>query len=104
MLAVAIPLISTLVFAFSVQAHSLVPAYNGWLSAGCYEDSINARVVPNQRYPAGGPAAMTVESCLDACRADGFTVSGLEWGQECFCGNAIPSMSSNGCDMACKGA
>ncbi|CCA66988.1 related to glyoxal oxidase precursor [Serendipita indica DSM 11827] len=104
MLATAIPLISSLVLATSVRAApSTVSVYNGWLSAGCFEDSINARVLPNQRYPAGGPSAMTVELCVDACRADGFSVAGLEWAQECWCGDDIPSNGAQSCDMACKG-
>ncbi|KAJ6495160.1 WSC-domain-containing protein [Mycena sanguinolenta] len=48
---------------------------------------------------------MTVESCLDACAAGGFILGGVEFGEECYCGNALlyEYGSSEACDMPCSG-
>ncbi|CAG8727800.1 1913_t:CDS:2, partial [Acaulospora colombiana] len=43
---------------------------------------------------------MTVEKCIDACKADGFTVAGLEYASV-DCGNALPSQAATeGCAMS----
>jgi hypothetical protein len=50
---------------------------------------------------------MTVEKCVAACREAEYTVSGLEYSAECFCGNAFvnaPHQTSDAdCNMACSG-
>jgi hypothetical protein len=48
---------------------------------------------------------MTVTLCTEACAAGGYKLSGVEYADECYCGNVI----SNGgtltaltdCDMLC---
>ncbi|KAG8803723.1 hypothetical protein FRC17_006129, partial [Serendipita sp. 399] len=86
-------------------APSVVPSYNTWTSAGCYEDQVSARVLPYPVATNGGPSSMTVELCLDACFAAGYTIAGVEWSQECFCGyNLPPTLATDGrCNMECKG-
>jgi hypothetical protein len=39
----------------------------------------------------GTPASNTntVTSCINACQAAGFTLAGMEFGQECYCGKAL---------------
>lgn len=54
----------------------------------------------------GGAAAMTVEVCLDACQAAGYSLAGVEYSQECYCGDAFQfggAPATDGCTMACKG-
>lgn len=52
---------------------------------------------------------MTVELCTAACLAGGFSLSGLEYGGECYCdtslhnGGGPATDGSAGCDMACNG-
>ncbi|EDR00467.1 uncharacterized protein LACBIDRAFT_313372 [Laccaria bicolor S238N-H82] len=52
---------------------------------------------------------MTVERCLNACDAGGFSLAGLEFGSECWCGNADmygrPPIfpSSSACNFPCAG-
>lgn len=53
---------------------------------------------------------MTVELCQAACKAAGYVVVGLEYSQECWCGNAFVNGGAyvgvdgaNRCTMACRG-
>jgi hypothetical protein len=50
---------------------------------------------------------MTVESCLDACAAEGLNLAGVEYSRECFCGNTIVGnnrpIDNSKCNMACNG-
>ncbi|ORY19791.1 hypothetical protein BCR34DRAFT_595240 [Clohesyomyces aquaticus] len=81
-------------------------APNGWSSLGCYTDSVGARTLANQQFPAGG---LTTESCLAACKTAGFAYAGTEYGGECYCGNSFvngggPAPDGNtGCNMPCNG-
>ncbi|KAH9484458.1 WSC domain-containing protein [Psilocybe cubensis] len=60
---------------------SFVLTYNGWNVTECWEDGVGGRTLPHT--PTNNPpsASMTVEKCIDACAADGYTSAGLEWGQ-----------------------
>lgn len=80
----------------------VVPSYNGWSYSNCYQDSVSSRSLPVTMQVSG---PMTVELCLDACHSAGYSVAGVEWSQECYCGQALPSaVASDGrCDMLCAG-
>lgn len=80
---------------------SVLETYGDWNSAGCYIDSVQARVLtPN----ANAQRPMTVQNCIDACAAAGYTVAGLEYADECYCGLDLPSVSaSDNCIMKCEG-
>ncbi|KAF7355773.1 hypothetical protein MSAN_01495300 [Mycena sanguinolenta] len=71
-----------------------------WSYAGCFPDSVSARQLPNQQIIPGG---VTVESCTSACQAGGFVFAGLEFGQECWCGNSLSASSvlRTSCATAC---
>ncbi|KAJ1025960.1 hypothetical protein NDA16_002585 [Ustilago loliicola] len=50
----------------------------------------------------------TVEQCTAQCTAAGFTIAGVEYGVECWCGNLMASSAVNQtsdapCNMACSG-
>ncbi|KAF8799941.1 WSC-domain-containing protein [Phlegmacium glaucopus] len=51
---------------------------------GCYQDAVNGapRSLQHQLTVSGG---VTAESCTSACKASGFVIAGLEFGQECWC-------------------
>ncbi|GAA5945455.1 hypothetical protein JCM10213_005991 [Rhodosporidiobolus nylandii] len=75
-----------------------------WAFEECYSDLVNGqRMLPN------GPlanAAQTVEGCLDACGAQGWTVAGVEYHGECWCGNELNPLStvqSGACGLTCAG-
>ncbi|KAJ7287142.1 WSC domain-containing protein [Mycena rebaudengoi] len=73
-----------------------------WEYQGCFADSINPRTLPNNIATADGK--VTVESCITACRVNGFSVAGMEFGLECWCANALPTALALGddqCRMAC---
>ncbi|KAJ7167608.1 WSC domain-containing protein [Mycena filopes] len=72
-----------------------------WQYQGCFADSTSSRVLPRQQTIAGG---VTVESCTSACKANGFAVAGVEFGQECWCSSSLPtasSLSDSNCQTAC---
>ncbi|KAI6128107.1 copper radical oxidase-like protein [Pisolithus croceorrhizus] len=75
----------------------------GWTYGGCYVDNANGRVLGDELDSND----MTVESCVAHCTADSFTIAGLEYSTQCFCGNelidgAIKAPDSD-CNMACGG-
>lgn len=72
---------------------------------GCYTDnSASGRALMNQRPDDSN---MTVESCISACSARGYTIAGMEYSQQCFCDNYIrysPTLLADGkCSMPCAG-
>ncbi|KAJ6515380.1 WSC domain-containing protein, partial [Mycena sanguinolenta] len=71
-----------------------------WSYGGCFPDSASARQLPNQIMI---PEGVTVESCTSACEANGFDLAGLEFGQECWCGDTLLSSSvvRDACATAC---
>lgn len=77
---------------------------DGWAYQGCYID-------PPGRAMAGAPgspsSSMTPQRCIATCIANGFKVAGLEYSEECFCGNALNNAASktaeSECNMPCAG-
>jgi hypothetical protein len=86
-----------------------LPTTPGWSFLGCYTDSVAARTLTVGMAVPGGAAAMTVELCLSACQTAGYVLAGLEYAQECYCGNTLangggPAPDGNSlCNMACNG-
>jgi len=66
--------------AFVIPA--LVPSVGLWNGLGCYSDSVSARALP-VIVDAGNT---TVESCVNTCQAQKYTLAGVEFGKECWCG------------------
>ena len=52
---------------------------------------------------------MTVEGCVEFCKASGYTYAGLEYASQCFCGNDMPAADApvygqtGNCVMPCAG-
>ncbi|KAI8247925.1 WSC domain-containing protein [Colletotrichum sp. SAR 10_98] len=85
---------------------SAVPA--GWTGQGCLKDNVLGRALGVGMAVAGGPASMTVESCVAACSAAGYQIAGVEYSQECWCDNQIRNggvltLPTDGCNMLCRG-
>lgn len=81
---------------------------SGWKSLGCFTDDGGARTLGTQQEVLGGYLNMTVEGCLSACSSLGYSLSGLEYAQECFCGSEIMNGGACAsdkytCYMPCKG-
>ena len=77
---------------------------SGWSYKGCYIDNANGRILIN-----GQPASntMTVEKCVAACQTAGYSVAGMEYSSECYCGNAVINggklTTDSQCSMTCSG-
>lgn len=55
------------------------PGVHGFAYAGCYVDSVAARVLSRHATVPGGATNMSVAACTGACRAMGYALAGLEW-------------------------
>ncbi|APA14815.1 hypothetical protein sscle_13g095850 [Sclerotinia sclerotiorum 1980 UF-70] len=76
---------------------------------GCYSEGTNGRALAGSS-PQAPPTGFTIELCAAGCK--GFTYFGMEYANECYCGNLIGvgsvnqtsgNPSVNGCSMLCKG-
>lgn len=92
---------------FSGKAAAAIPT---WTALGCYSDNVNGyRVLTQGEAVPGDSTAMTVEACQVACKSAGYIIAGLEYSQECWCGNSFVNQGAyvgkdgtNGCTMSCK--
>jgi hypothetical protein len=91
--------------ASSTAAASATPIA-GWDSLGCYTDSVGARTLATQLFTIPG-GSMTPQACTAACKAGGYILAGVEYADECYCGNTIQNggapASSTDCNMPCNG-
>ncbi|KAJ7580259.1 WSC domain-containing protein [Mycena floridula] len=106
---------------YTVGPASALPSYNGWRGLSndvyqgqCYPDSlwVNAgaqfRLLKFHPNTPIDPESMSVQKCVDGCKASGYRAAGLEYGQECWCdtnhkwpiGDNIPN---DKCSMPCTG-
>jgi hypothetical protein len=68
---------------------------------GCYRDQ-EQRDLSGYTFNVMGK--MTVDTCLDACRARAYTYAGLQYGYFCFCGNRYGTYgNADNCDFKCHG-
>jgi hypothetical protein len=77
----------------------------GWVYQGCYVDGLNGRDLP---YQAADNEENTQEVCISTCAGLGYTIAGVEYGVQCFCGNALyngaaPAANQADCNVACPG-
>ncbi|GJJ13871.1 hypothetical protein Clacol_008128 [Clathrus columnatus] len=76
-----------------------------WTYFGCFVDNAFGRVLVDE-IPDN--ANLTVEECVSTCAAANFTIAGLEFAVQCFCGNEIISggveaTDPDDCNMLCGG-
>ncbi|KAI3615099.1 copper radical oxidase [Moniliophthora roreri] len=62
-----------------------------WGYDGCYSDN-DTRVLPWKIWDKNN----TVSGCLDQCAAFGYTAAGLEYGEECYCGDSFDIVPRGG--------
>lgn len=76
---------------------------------GCYSEATTGRALGGLSPPAPS-TGFTIELCAAGCK--GFTYFGMEYANECYCGNTLGvgsinqtsgTPSANGCSMLCKG-
>lgn len=78
------------------------PGVDGFVSQGCYKEATAGRALSVGKTISTNA---TVYNCIQACKA--YTYAGVEYGQECYCGNSlgagsVPTLASE-CNMPCKG-
>lgn len=88
---------------------SVVPATvnlpSGWSVYGTVAEGTNGRALT---YTLGSTSTNTIESCSNGCAALGYTVAGMEYSSECYCGNGFSNGGGSMLDdsaafMACSG-
>ncbi|KAI0667510.1 hypothetical protein C8Q78DRAFT_1105323 [Trametes maxima] len=81
-----------------------VPSVGQWESLGCFNDSVNARVLA---VGVNVPGPFTVEGCTTACQNANFPLAGMEFAGQCFCDTQIENggapTPAGDCNMACTG-
>lgn len=94
--------VSTAVSTSSAPAGTGFPT--GWSYQGCWVDGVTGRILP---YQAPDSQTLTQQSCAALCKAAGYTISGTEWAQQCFCGNQIVNggvkTTETECNTPCSG-
>jgi len=81
----------------------LPTAAAGYSFIGCYLDS-GSRTLPNAI-----PNVNSVEECISGCSGAGYTLAGVEYYGECYCGNELVGngptvIDSKNCNYACTGS
>jgi hypothetical protein len=66
-------------------------------------DNVNGRALPNQVAVSGN----TIETCTAACNTAGYSLAGMEYSVECWCGNSVGAggalATASDCNMPCSG-
>ncbi|CZS94127.1 uncharacterized protein RAG0_04170 [Rhynchosporium agropyri] len=101
--------------ALSVSTNSALATTNSagsallasWFSKGCYSDNYPSRILSSS---TASSSALTLEACITFCNNGGFSLAGVEYGQECYCANALQSDGAtygvpvqSGCTYPCSG-
>lgn len=77
---------------------------DGWQYIGCYTEGVGARAMSVQRADND---SLVPNDCMQFCQAGNFSISGLEFGVQCFCDNllreAAAPVDNNQCFMGCGG-
>lgn len=85
------------------QPEAPVPVVPPFENVGCFDEA-GPRVL-DQRFLA--PTLNTPELCFLTCTQAGYAYAGLEYGQECWCGDEITEgsnpASAGACGAACPG-
>jgi len=77
----------------------------GWTYKGCWVDQAYGRILSTSE---ADNSALTIESCIATCIAAGYSIAGMEYYTQCFCGDAIINQgvlatSQSDCNTACGG-
>lgn len=102
----AVPVMQRRSHAKRLESVKRAPAA-GMTYQGCYPDNTAGRLLKYTAYQ--GNANNSVEACTAACDTAGYTIAGLEWSQECFCGIAFATQVTKvandtaECNMKCTG-
>ncbi|KAH9912318.1 WSC-domain-containing protein [Epithele typhae] len=82
------------------------PLPSGWQALGCIAEGTNGRALASASTKSDN---MTQATCASYCAAKGFKFAGVEFSDECYCGNSVANGAStnliNGdlCSTKCAG-
>lgn len=62
---------------------SSAPTSSAWAFLGCYTDSISSRTLGQRFDVSGGAGSTTIEGCQAICHANGYSLAGVEYADEC---------------------
>ncbi|KAF8584675.1 hypothetical protein K439DRAFT_1660665 [Ramaria rubella] len=100
-----------------IEGCNLFPGFasltsGSWRLVSFYNDSITARALPHNAvdiHPSLPRGNLTIETCVNACGTAGFLLAGVEFADECYCGDELENNSQSvfNCStpdaMPCKG-
>ncbi|PSS37504.1 hypothetical protein PHLCEN_2v711 [Hermanssonia centrifuga] len=67
------------------------PLSAGWADVGCIAEGTNGRALTGATMSAHN---MTLNVCAGFCQSKGFKLAGVEFGDECYCGNSFSNGAS----------
>jgi hypothetical protein len=80
-----------------------------WNYQGCYTESTSSRALSSkQLYGSASQGDMTLEMCASFCFDNGYRLFGVEYGQQCYCGDSLNAGSvfttnQDDCSTKCPG-
>ncbi|WWC62263.1 uncharacterized protein I303_104859 [Kwoniella dejecticola CBS 10117] len=79
---------------------------SGWSDSGVCISEVTNRALTGVHY--SDLTGMTQLSCASYCSSNGYTLAGLQFSQECWCGSVLSNgaslyKTSTSCNMPCKG-
>ncbi|OCF34157.1 hypothetical protein I316_04107 [Kwoniella heveanensis BCC8398] len=83
-----------------------IPIPSGWTKLGCLAEPSGSRAL---KAASTSDQTMTPEKCISFCSSKGYSIAGVEWSVECYCGNETTGTSlskidnSLSCSMPCNG-
>ncbi|KAJ6263123.1 hypothetical protein Dda_1683 [Drechslerella dactyloides] len=84
-----------------VPASTNPAVYKGYENKGCWKEPDTApKAMASQIL--NDPQGMTIEMCIDAAIAKGFSYCGVEYGYECWAGPSIDSRAASAPDTDCS--
>lgn len=94
-------------YQYTIGPAAVLDIYNGHYVTQCWQDSAGWRILKHQPTTIIPADEMTIQKCVDACQAAGFTSAGVEYGRECYCDNVTyppgQSQDMGECNMPCTG-
>lgn len=68
-------------------------------SLGCFQDDQTKRLLDG--YYVNNKGTNSHRKCIEICLQSGFTYAGVQYGNECFCGNSAPPSTAKLADSSC---
>lgn len=67
---------------------------------GYFTDNANNRTLDGFAFTSS--KNMTVENCIRGCHENGYSVGGVEYGTECYCGGSVPATDLLAGNASCQ--